>query len=541
MKKIVSLRIKEIISENKLTKPKILVLNLTHWDNFFIKEHINDLDCEITELNYDRQKESHSSFIENLDDKKFDLLFLQYPLGLRNGNKTEADVIASLIEKKIKDKGFLINISTQISFSSKHLALGADIYKRFRENILGEAFRPETSVTLSLYEFKKGPFTNNDNDKGIIQCCDLRNLKEDINNLSKVEIIKTKDSTFTSALVAISQENQIKDFKKKGLVPTSILESEKGMISVDLLKSNKKNREKVLNKIKDFDNCVFIPMIPSKTNKCEIKIDNLKDSRYWLISFDKEMFLNDYVMNFLNSEFGKEQLLGLATGNFIPHLTSSSIGRVILPMKNTEQQKKVIQNRKKLEEAQKGFNEYLKKQLDTIEDDDFEYKPEELMQQIPGYSVDRLLKEEESKSFERKSTLRFDLKQNKIQDFITDQVLKTIVAFLNTDGGTLVVGQSDDKSLVGIESDKFKNQDDCSKYFKDKIKAKIGLKFLETYIKYKFLKHEDKTLLVITCAKLPKSERAFINETDFYIRSGPSNEKLNTKATIEYIEMKSKI
>ena len=52
------------------------------------------------------------------------------------------------------------------------------------------------------------------------------------------------------------------------------------------------------------------------------------------------------------------------------------------------------------------------------------------MQQIPGYSTDKLLKEEESKDFERKSTLRFDLKQNKIQDYITEQVLKTIVAFL---------------------------------------------------------------------------------------------------------------
>ena len=132
-----------------------------------------------------------------------------------------------------------------------------------------------------------------------------------------------------------------------------------------------------------------------------------------------------------------------------------------------------------------------------------------------------MLKEEESKDFERKSTLRFDLKQNKIQDYITEQVLKTIVAFLNTDGGTLVVGQSDDKKLVGIEADKFKNQDDCSKYLKDKIKTRIGIKFLETYIRYKFLKHENKTLIVITCAKLPSSERAFINETDFYIRTGP--------------------
>ena len=63
-------------------------------------------------------------------------------------------------------------------------------------------------------------------------------------------------------------------------------------------------------------------MIPSKSNKCEIKIEDLKNSRYWLVTFDPEMFLNDYVMNFLNSEDGKEQLISLGVGNIIPHLNS---------------------------------------------------------------------------------------------------------------------------------------------------------------------------------------------------------------------------
>ena len=45
-----------------------------------------------------------------------------------------------------------------------------------------------------------------------------------------------------------------------------------------------------------------------------------------------------------------------------------------------------------------------------------------------------------------------------IKDFITDKILRTIVAFLNTKGGTLIIGQNDDKEITGIEEDKFKNK-----------------------------------------------------------------------------------
>ena len=162
------------------------------------------------------------------------------------------------------------------------------------------------------------------------------------------------------------------------------------------------------------------------------------------------------------------------------------------------------------------------------------------MKQFPDYTIRNLLSLEESKNFERKSTLRFDIKQNKIMDHITDAILKTIVAFLNTDGGNLIVGQADDKMLIGIEKDKFKNEDEASKFLKDKIKTKIGIKYLETFINYKFHNFDKKTVLIINCNKLSGKDRAFLNDNEFYIRSGPSNSKLSMKEFSEYIELKSK-
>ena len=76
-------------------------------------------------------------------------------------------------------------------------------------------------------------------------------------------------------------------------------------------------------------------MIPSKSNTAEISTKSLKASRYWLLMFNPEDFLPDYVQSFLNSDDGKEQLLSLSGGSIIPHLNMEALGRVCIPMKNT--------------------------------------------------------------------------------------------------------------------------------------------------------------------------------------------------------------
>jgi hypothetical protein len=375
-----------------------------------------------------------------------------------------------------------------------------------------------------------------------IHSSDLRTVNDGDENLNSVAIIKTPKTYFHSARMSFAQNNQVENFKQKKFIPKYLKDVAIQIKSVDLLKSNKK-RENVLSELKNFadENIVFTPMIPSKSSKTEIKIENLKATRYWLLAFDSEFFINEYVQNFLNSNDGRDQLLSSSVGNFIPHLNMQSLGSVCVPMKNTSKQIDVVKNRKKIADVKEKLNKYIEQLTNTVENDDFEYKPEKLFEEFPDYTIRNLINMDESISLERKSTLRWSIKEKKIQDYIADTVLKTVVAFLNTEGGTLIIGQDDDKNILGIETDKFKNQDDCSKFLKDKIKSNIGIKYLETYIKYSFYKIEEKTLLIINCTKLPVKETAFLNETDFYKRTGPSNEKLSTKQTLEYIELKKDI
>jgi Putative DNA-binding domain len=75
-------------------------------------------------------------------------------------------------------------------------------------------------------------------------------------------------------------------------------------------------------------------------------------------------------------------------------------------------------------------------------------------------NAEELIKRGESKTLEFKSTLRWNLKEDRKDDQgVTHAALKTIAAFLNTDGGDLLIGVADDGSIVGIERDKLENDD----------------------------------------------------------------------------------
>ena len=63
-------------------------------------------------------------------------------------------------------------------------------------------------------------------------------------------------------------------------------------------------------------------------------------------------------------------------------------------------------------------------------------------------NAEELVKRGESKTLEFKSTLRWNLREDRKDNRVTHAVLKTIAAFLNTEGGDLLIGVADDGSVV---------------------------------------------------------------------------------------------
>src|SRR5690606_1167574 len=67
-------------------------------------------------------------------------------------------------------------------------------------------------------------------------------------------------------------------------------------------------------------------------------------------------------------------------------------------------------------------------------------------------SAEELIKRGPSKTLAFTSTLRWNLKEDRDDKSVTYAVLKTIAAFLNTEGGDLLIGVADDGSIIGIEA-----------------------------------------------------------------------------------------
>jgi type I restriction enzyme, R subunit len=68
-------------------------------------------------------------------------------------------------------------------------------------------------------------------------------------------------------------------------------------------------------------------------------------------------------------------------------------------------------------------------------------------------SIDELLDNDEDDAVEFKSTARWDLREARRSPVLEDAIVKTVAAFLNCDGGTLLIGVGPDGSLLGLEAD----------------------------------------------------------------------------------------
>ena len=535
IQKVISYRILDIIKKLKV-HAQILVIHCTEYEDLFSEKYFDKKECTIEIIRNHNINEFVNNFENIIQRNKYDLILFELPVGLKRPNPD--DLIHDFIQSKLSKFGVALNVSTQISF-------GKRIYDKYpnslrhRQSILGNIWQ-YASVIFSLYEFLKysknieeHPLKNGSNLN--IECADFTKFISGDEKYNDIKIHTAMPSDFFDASNTIQQniireKNKNKEFKQLHSLWIN-------KYRCDLTKSNPK-RELVKKELKKIENGIFIPTIPSSTNKVEIDSKNLKSWAYWMVVLDPTKINNEYAMSYLNSKLGKEQLMSHATGSTIKHINSDALSKIGIVFKTLAAQKKIAETKKKLEDfvnASVGL-------LSDLEEkgEDFDFNPENILKKMPDYEFNTLINLDESEFLERKETLRKDTKKKEFQNYITEACLKTIVAFLNSKGGKLIVGQKDDKVISGIEEDNFKTNDDWSKFFKDKVKTHIGLTFMQTNIDFKFYKKNEKTIAVINCKKLEKGKQAYLNDQDLYVRVGPSSEKLSAKQALELFNKKNK-
>jgi hypothetical protein len=142
----------------------------------------------------------------------------------------------------------------------------------------------------------------------------------------------------------------------------------------------------------------------------------------------------------------------------------------------------------------------------------------------------------EGKKIEFKESLSLDKKTKIKNKQLEHSCLKTIAAFLNSEGGDLLIGVSDEKEIIGLEDEieKFhKTNDKFLLHLKNLIQRSIGEKFY-AYVDYDLIEMENKYITHVNVAK--SDSEVFLDGKEFFVRSNPSTDKLEGKKMIDYVK-----
>lgn len=150
-----------------------------------------------------------------------------------------------------------------------------------------------------------------------------------------------------------------------------------------------------------------------------------------------------------------------------------------------------------------------------------------------------LLAQGEHEKLEFKTSLRWDIQGNRVNKNLEKSIMKTVAAFLNSEGGYLVVGADDKGTPVGLVVDyatlNKPNADGFENHFTNLFNTAIGAEF-RRFVKLSFQHLNNKEVCVIRV--MPSTKPAYVrldDNEDFYIRTGNSTTSLKLSETATYI------
>jgi Schlafen, AlbA_2 len=150
----------------------------------------------------------------------------------------------------------------------------------------------------------------------------------------------------------------------------------------------------------------------------------------------------------------------------------------------------------------------------------------------------------ESATLELKSSLRWDLKESRMNRALETVVLKTLAGYMNSQGGTLLIGVADDGGIVGLERDyatlKKQDRDGFEQFLMTAIASKLGADACQC-VQSVFHSVESKDVCRVIVA--PAHRPVYLRDGDapkLYVRTGVSTRELNVQDAINYTESRWK-
>ena len=161
------------------------------------------------------------------------------------------------------------------------------------------------------------------------------------------------------------------------------------------------------------------------------------------------------------------------------------------------------------------------------------------MEEKANLDLKTLIEGGENEQVEFKSTLRWDLKQQKINKALEHVIAKTIAAFLNTEGGHVIIGVDDGGTVLGLEVDyntlSKKNSDGFLLTLTSVINKYLG-KQVHRFLSIHVGSVDDKDCCIVSAKK--SDFPVFLshnNNEEFFIRASASSHPMNMREAHEYI------
>lgn len=153
-----------------------------------------------------------------------------------------------------------------------------------------------------------------------------------------------------------------------------------------------------------------------------------------------------------------------------------------------------------------------------------------------------LISKGEDDDLEFKSSFRYDYRQQKVNKALESVIIKTLAGFMNTQGGSLLIGVADDGSIVGLEADyntlSRKDSDGYTQLLMSSIADKIGTPACKL-VKILFHMHDGKEVcrVIVLPSPIPVYAKDD-NQPRFYVRTGSGTREMDIQEAITFIKAK---
>jgi type I restriction system adenine methylase HsdM len=302
----------------------------------------------------------------------------------------------------------------------------------------------------------------------------------------------------------------------------------------------------------DSENVLFFPRQTISKIKFREEFKKVKTkSNYFEIEFNENMILSDYVAYFFESDLGQNILKTNSYGVTIQSITKDDLlNTVKIPVPSISIQKQVISAYQLMNRVKESITK-IQKEL-SLSPNTANSASEKLHGTLE--SLNELSEEEsilaeirkgESRTLEFKESFSLDVRNYekkkgynpKKEKYIEHSSLKNVAGFINSKGGTLIIGVDDDGKVIGLEKElKLFHKNSTDKlllHFKNLAKSKIGPSFY-SHFNSSIKEVNNKIVMIVKCKK-SETEPCFYDDEKFYVRNSPSTDELSIKDATKYI------